>query len=119
MRATEQPADPVAAARREFAAHNMMLGAEILRATAHNAVAKAAGQHGWPCATPEQAYDILEKLDDSLALISGYMYAEGLPDKIRYRYAEIADGEMETDCWVVAKFLERLADLTGISDAAC
>ena len=115
MSAVEQPTpppDPVAAARQQFAVHNMMLGAEILRDAARHAVAKAARQRGWPCENQEQAYDILEKFDDSLGLISGYMYAEGLPDKIRYRYDEIVAGEIETDCWVIDKFLEKLANLT-------
>ena len=115
MSAAEQPPttpDPVATARQQFAVHNMMHGAEILRDAAHQAVVKAAHRRGWPCENQEQAYDILEKLDDSLGLISGYMYAEGLPDKIRYRYDDIVEGEIETDCWVIDKFLEKLANLT-------
>ena len=115
MSAVEQPTplpDPVAAARQQFAVHNMMLGAEILRDAARHAVVKAARQRGWPCENQEQVYDLLEKLDDSLGLISGYMYAEGLPDKIHHRYDEIVEGEIETDCWVIDKFLEKLANLT-------
>ena len=115
MSAAEQPPttpDLVETARQQFAVHNMMLGAEILRDAAHQAVVKTAHRCGWPCENQEQAYDILEKLDDSLGLISGYMYAEGLPDKIRYRYDDIVEGEIETDCWVIDKFLEKLANLT-------
>jgi hypothetical protein len=104
---------PVAEALEQFSVHNMMLGAEILRNAAYHAVAQAAQQRGWPCETQEHIYDLLEKLDDSLGLISGYMYAEGLPDKIRYRYDEIVDGDMEGDCDVVNWFLERLAKAAG------
>ena len=100
---------PVAEALEQFSAHNMMLGAEILRDAAYHAVVKEAKQRGWPCETREEVHDLLEKLDDSLGLISGYMYAEGLPDKIRYRYDEIVDGDIEMDCWVVGEFLTRLA----------
>ncbi len=119
VRKLDLPAEgPVAEALRQFSVHNMMLGAEILRNAAYHAVVKAAYERGWPCETQEQAYDILERLDNSLELIAGYMYAEGLPDKIRYRYEEILDGDMEMDCWAVGKFLERLAKLTGPLDAA-
>ena len=105
--------DSVEAARQQFAVRNMMLGAEVLRDTARHAVVKMARQHGWPCETQAETYDLLEKLDDSLALISGYMYAEGLPDKIRYRYDEIVEGEMETDCDVIEWFLAQLTGLTA------
>ena len=104
---------PVAEALEQFSVHNMMLGAEILRDAAHHAVVKAAQQHGWPCETQEEIYDLLEKLDDSLGLISGYMYAEGLPDKIRYRYAEITAADIEADCWVVDTFLSSIAGKSG------
>ena len=104
---------PVAEALQQFSVHNMMRGAEILRDAAHHAVVKAAHQRGWPCENQEQVYDLLEKLDDGLGLISGYMYAEGLPDTIRYRYEEIVDGDLETDCYVVNWFLERLKNATG------
>ena len=100
---------PVAEALEQFSVHNMMLGAEILRDAAYHAVVKEAKQRGWPCETREEVHDLLENLDDSLGLISGYMYAEGLPDKIRYRYDEIVDGDIEMDCWVVGEFLTRLA----------
>lgn len=107
---------PVAEALEQFSVHNMMLGAEILRDAAYHAVVKAAQQQGWPCETQEEVHDLLEKLDDSLGLISGYMYAEGLPDKIRYRFDEIVDGDMETDCWVVGEFLKQLATAVGEQD---
>ena len=106
-------AGPVAEALEQFSVHNMMLGAEILRDAAYHAVVKAAQQRGWPSETQEQVYDLLEKLDDSLGLISGYMYAEGLPDKIRYRYDEITAADIETDCWVVDSFLAGIRGKDG------
>ena len=105
---------PVAEAAQQFAVHNMLLGAEILRDAARQAVVQAARQRGWPAEEGEPAYTMLEQMDDSLALVAGYMYAEGLPDKIRYRYDELVAGEMESDCWVVSKFLEQLANLDGV-----
>ena len=109
--------DAITAARREFAVHNMMRGAEILRDAARQAVVQAARQRGWIAAEGEPAYTMLEQMDDSLALVAGYMYAEGLPDKIRYRYDELVAGEMESDCWVVSKFLEQLDKL--VDGAQC
>lgn len=104
---------PVAEALEQFSVHNMMLGAEMLRDAAHHAVVKVAHQRGWPCETQEEVHDLLEELDDSLGLISGYMYAEGLPDKIRFRFDEIVDGDMEIDCWVVGEFLKQLATVVN------
>ena len=104
---------PVAEALEQFSVHNMMLGAEILRDAAHHAVVKAAQQHGWPCETQEEIYDLLEKLDGGEGLTSGYMYAEGLPDKIRYRYDEITAADIEADCWVVDTFLASIAGKGG------
>lgn len=106
--------DAITAARQEFAVHNMMRGAEILRDAARQAVVQAARQRGWTAAEGEPACTMLEQMDDSLALVAGYMYAEGLPDKIRYRYDELVAGEMESDCWVLSKFLEQLANLDGV-----
>ncbi len=119
MSATEQPLappDPVEAARRQFAVHNMMLGAEILRDAAHHAVVKAAHQRGWPCETQAQTYDAIAKLDgdDELHLMSSYLHTEGLPDKIRYSYGTIIEGEIEMDCWAVSVFLERMQELIGL-----
>lgn len=104
---------PVAEALEQFAAHNMMLGAEMLRDAAYYAVAKAAEQRGWPCETQEQIYDLLDKLDDSLGLTSGYMYAEGLPDKIRYHYDEITIEEIEAHCWAIDGFLASIGGGEG------
>ena len=105
---------PVAEALEQFAIHNMMLGAEILRDAAYQAAVKAAHQRGWPCETQEQIHGLLEKLDDSLRLISGYMYAQGLPDKIRDHYDEITIAEIEADCWVVDGFLASIGDAEGV-----
>ena len=117
MSAVEQPTplpDPVAAARQQFAVHNMLLGAEILRDAARHAVVKAARQRGWPCATQEQLYNSIKKLDtEQLHLMSSYLHAEGLPDKIRYSYGSIIEGELDMDCWAVGLFLERMQKLTG------
>ncbi|MDE2961547.1 MAG: hypothetical protein OXU28_16070, partial [Chloroflexota bacterium] len=104
---------PVAEALEQFSIHNMMLGAEILRDAAHCAVVQAAQQRGWPCETRKEIYDLLEKLDCGEGLTSGYMYAEGLPDKIRYRYAEITPEDIEADCWVVDAFLASIAGKGG------
>lgn len=112
----ELPQDgPVAEAAQQFAVHNMMLGAEILRDAAHNAVVKAAKQRGWPCATQDETYAVITELDDEdeLHLMSSYLHAEGLPDKIRYSYDDIIPGEIEMDCWAVGLFLERMRKLTG------
>lgn len=106
--------DPVSAAREQFAVHNMMLGAEILRDAAYHAVVKAARQRGWPCENQEQTYAAIEKLDsEELHLMSSYLHAEGLPDKIRYSYSAIIEGEIDMDCWAVGLFLERMQKLTG------
>lgn len=111
----ELPQDgPVAEAAQQFAVHNMMLGAEILRDAAHNAVVKAAKQRGWPCETQDETYAVLGKLDnDELNLMGSYLHATGLPDKIRYRYSDIIEGEIEMDCWAVGCFLERMHKLPG------
>ena len=105
---------PVAEALEQFSVHNMVLGAEILRDAAYQAVVKAAKQRGWPCATQEQTYAVIEKLDseDELHLMSSYLHAEGLPDKIRYSYDTIVDGEIEMDCWAIDIFLGRMQALT-------
>ena len=106
---------PVAEALEQFSVHNMMLGAEILRDAAYHAVVKAASKRGWPCQTQEQTYAAVDKLDtdDKLHLMASYLHAEGLPDKIRYSYDTIIDGEIEMDCWAVGIFLERMQQLTG------
>ena len=110
----ELPKDgPVADAIAQFAIHNMMLGAEILRDAAHNAVVKAAKQRGWPCDTQDETYAVITELDDEdeLHLMSSYLHAEGLPDKIRYSYGDIIPGEIEMDCCAVGLFLERMQKL--------
>ena len=112
----ELPQDgPVAEAVQQFAAHNMMLGAEILRDAAHKAVVKAATQRGWPCENQDQAFDAIEKLDhdDELNLMAGDLHAKGIPDKIRYRYGDLIAGEIEMDCWAIGIFLEQMQSLTG------
>lgn len=111
----ELPKDgPVADAIAQFAVHNMMLGAEILRDAAHNAVVKAAQQRGWPCKTQDETFAVITELDDAdeLHLMSSYLHAEGLPDKIRYSYGDIIPGEIEMDCWAVGLFLRRMQKLT-------
>ena len=111
----ELPKDgPVADAIAQFAVHNMMLGAEILRDAAHNAVVKAAKQRGWPCTTQDETFAVITELDDAdeLHLMSSYLHAEGLPDKIRYSYGDIIPGEIEMDCWAVGLFLGRMQQLT-------
>ena len=106
---------PVAEAAQQFAVHNMLLGAEILRDAAHDAVVKAARQRGWPCATPKQIYAVLAKLDsDELNLMGSYLHAAGMPHKIRYRYGEIIAGELDMDCWAVSCFLDRMQNLDGL-----
>lgn len=106
---------PVAEAMAQFTVHNMMLGAEILRDAAHHAVVKAAKQRGWPCETQDETYDAIAKMDDEdeLHLMSSYLHATGMPDKIRYRYGDIIPGEIEMDCWAIGLFLGRMQKLTG------
>ena len=117
MSAAEQPPttpDLVETARQQFAVHNMMLGAEILRDAAHQAVVKTAHRRGWPCETQEQLYKAINNLDtEQLHLMSSYLHAEGLPDKIRYSYGSIIEGEIDMDCWAVGLFLERMQKLSG------
>lgn len=105
---------PVADAIAQFTIHNMMLGAEILRDAAHQAVVKAAKQRGWPCKTQDETYAALAKLDgnDELNLMGSYLHANGMPDKIRYRYFDIIPGEIEMDCWAIGLFLGRMQQLT-------
>ena len=109
---------PAAEALQEFTVHNMMRGAEILREAAHQAVVKAAKQRGWPCKTQEQTYAAIEVLDsDELGLMSGYLHAEGMPDKIRYSYGDIIPGELEMDCWAIDGFLTRIKQVATQANA--
>ena len=104
---------PVADAMAQFTIHNMMLGAEILRDAAHHAVVKAAKQRGWPCETQDETYDAIGKMDNyDLNLMASYLHANGMPDKIRYRYGDIIPGEIEMDCWAIGLFLGRMQQLT-------
>ena len=44
--------------------------------------------------------------------MTGYLHAEGMPDKIRYSYGDIIAGELEMDCWAIDGFLTSITQVT-------
>ena len=112
----EPPATPLTAsdylamADREFAAGNALPGAERLWDAAALTLKTVAQDQGWP--VPEDdLYPIVERLgagDEQIfdLLVSGFSSAEYYPDKVRYGYFDIADGDDSDARHIIHNFID-------------
>ena len=104
--------DLLAAADREFEAGNEMKAMEALRDAVVNTLADIARAKGWPHADYGDLHDVAEWLNekDDLGnfMSSGYSAADGFPDKVRYGFFDMADGDAD-DSRLIARSYVKLA----------
>ena len=107
-------------ADREFAAGNALPGAERLWDAVALTLKTVAQDQGWP--VPEDdLYPIVERLgagDEQMSelLVSGFSSAEYYPDKVRYGYFDIADGDDIDAKRIIHNFIDlvtRAANICG------
>ena len=109
--------DYLAMADREFAAGNALPGAERLRDAVMLTLKTVAQDQGWP--VPEDdLYPIVERLGAqneqvSELLVSGFSSAEYYPDKVRYGYFDIADGDDVDALRIIRNYIDLLTSVTN------
>ena len=112
--------DYLAIAAREFAAGNVQQGADRLWDAAVHTLKSIAQEKSWPIAGahPDDLYPIVERLaavDDweKEVLLSEFSSVRYYPDKVRYGYFDLADGDDAYAKRTVHNFIERVTRLSA------
>ena len=109
--------DYLAMADREFEAGNAQQGVERLWDAATHELKAVARQKGWPIDEAD-LYPIAERLaamDSQVgeALLSGFSSARYYPDKVRYGYFDLDDGDDVEARRIIRNFIDRVKRLSN------
>ena len=108
-------------AAREFEAGNAQQGANRLWDASKHALTMAARQKGWAAGDGEDwdylhtIAERLAQLDESVGeiLLSGFSSAAYYPDKVRYGYFDLDDGDDADAMRIVGNFVGLVEKLAG------
>ncbi len=107
--------DLLDSADREFSEGNALKAMEMLRDAVETTLTDIAREKGWPHANDDDLYKVAEWLNqkDDMGefLLTGYTAAYGFPDKVRYGFFDMADGDADDARYIARSYVEVAREL--------